>query len=197
MNINIRPATVQDSNAIANILTTSVRNLGRLDYSNEQIEIIIGLHNAESYLKEIETGKIIVFVAEAETKIVGFGSISPDGRAIGDLYVLPNYTRQGIGTLLLKTLERVALQKGVSKLWVMASLTARSFYSSWGFQFEKDAALIDSETGIRVPCVDMTKVLSRNRDFQGKNPGDYGDLSTLTVSQFLRLSVKILLGSSA
>ena len=197
MNINIRPATVQDSNAIANILITSVRTLGRLDYNNEQIEIIINLHHAESYREEIETGRIIMFVAEAETKIVGFGSISSDGRAIGDLYVLPNYTRQGIGTLLLKTLEQVALQKGVSKLWVMASLTARSLYSSCGFQFEKDAALIDSETGIRVPCVDMTKVLARNRNFQGKNPGDYGDLSTLTVSQFLRLGVKILLGSSA
>ena len=195
MNINIRPATIHDSNAIANILTTSVKTLGRLDYSNEQIEIIVNLHNAQSYLEEIETGKIIAFVAEAETIIVGFGSISPDGRAIGDLYVLPNYTRQGIGTLLLTTLERVALQKGVSKLWVMASLTGRSFYSSCGFQSEKDAALIDSETGIRVPCVDMTKVLSRNRDFQGKNHGDYGDLSTLTVPQFIRLGAKILWGS--
>ena len=178
-------------------MITSVRTLGRLDYSNEQIEIIINLHNAESYLEEIETGKIIVFVAEAESKIVGFGSISPDGRAIGNLYILPNYTRQGIGTLLLKTLEQVALQKGVSKLWVMASLTGRSFYSSCGFQSAKDAALIDSETGIRVPCVDMTKVLSRNRDFQSKNLGDYDDLPTLTVSQFLRLGVKILLGNSA
>ena len=196
MEINIRQATVTDAEAIANILITSVRTLGSADYTAEQIEIIINLHNAESYSEEIETENVMILVAETETKIIGFGSIAENGRTIGDLYVLPNYTRQGIGTLLLLALEKIALQKGVSKLWVMASLTARSFYSSCGFQYEKDSALIDSETEIKIPCVDMTKVLSRNSDFKGKNLGDYGDLSTLTVPQFLRLGVKILLGSS-
>ena len=196
MNINIRPATTEDVDAIANLYVTSVRTLGSADYTNEQIEVIIKLNNAESYLQDIKTNKIIIFVAEAEAKIVGFGSISENGRGIGDLFVLPDYTRQGIATLLLETLEQIALQKGVSKLWVMASLTAKPFYLSRGFRYEKDSALIDSETETKVPCVDMTKILSRERNFPGDNLGDYGDLSTLTVPQFIRLGIKILLGSS-
>ena len=195
MNINIRPATVEDVDAIANIFVACVRTLGSADYTNEQIETIINLRNAELYLAEIETKNIIIFVAEAEAEIVGFGSIA-EGRAIGDLFVLPDYTRQGIGTLLLEALEQIALQKGVSKLWVMASLTAQPFYLSRGYEYIKDSALIDAETQIRVPCVDLTKVLSRNSNFKGDNLGDYGDLSTLTVPQFVRLGIKILLGSS-
>lgn len=119
-----------------------------------------------------------------------------DSRAIADIFVLPEYTRRGIATLLLDKLEQIALQKGVSQLWAMASLNARSFYTARGFIYEKDSALIDAETEIRVPCVDMTKVLARNKNFQGKNLGDDGDLSTLTVPQFVRLGIKILLGSS-
>lgn len=128
--------------------------------------------------------------------MVGFCSISKNGGAISDIFVLPDYTRQGIGTLLLARLEQIALEKGVSKLWVMASLTAQPFYASRGFRYEKDSALIDTPTGVRIPCVDMTKILSRNKDFKGKNLGDYGDLSTLNVPQFIRLGMKILLGSS-
>ena len=78
----------------------------------------------------------------------------------------------------------------------MASLTAQPFYLSRGYEYIKDSALIDAETQIRVPCVDLTKVLSRNSNFKGDNLGDYGDLSTLTVPQFVRLGIKILLGSS-
>ena len=196
MNINIRPATVEDVDAIANIFVTSIRTLSSADYTNEQIETIVNLQNVESYLEEIKTKNIIIFVAETEAEIVGFGSISKNGRAISDLFVLPDYTRQGVGTLLLETLEQIALQKGVSKLWVMASLTAQPFYLSRGFRYEKDSALIDSETGIKIPCVDLIKILSRNSNFKGDNLGDYGDLSTLTVPQFVRLGMKILLGSS-
>ena len=78
----------------------------------------------------------------------------------------------------------------------MASYTAQAFYASRGFKYEKNSALIDSETGTRMPCVDMIKILSRQGKFKGDNPAYYGNLSTLTVSQFIRLTAKILLGSS-
>lgn len=196
MNIDIRPATVVDALAIANIFTTSITTLGSADYTEEQIAAIVKIHNAESYLEEIEDNSVIILVAEAGTEVVGFGSVEKNGRTIGDLFVLPDHTRQGIGTLLLNALEAIALKKRVSKLRVMASLTARPFYLSRGFQYAKDSALIDAETGIKVPCVDMTKVISHKSNFKEKNLEDYEDLSTFTVPLVLNSGVKILLGSS-
>lgn len=195
MNISIRPAAVEDVNEIANIVSASATSLLSEDYTSEQIEMIVEHFNADFYLEALSTNSREIFVAIAET-IVGFGSIAEDGRAIADLFVLPDYTRQGIGTLLLETLEQIALQKQAPRLWVMASLTAQPFYASGGFKYEKDSALIDAETGIKMPCVDMIKILARRKNFQGDNPAYYGNLSTLTVSQFIRLTAKLLLGSS-
>lgn len=195
MNVNIRPAGVEDASEMADLLKESVTLLSE-DYSDEQIKAIADYFNTDFYREEIRDNQRVIYLAEAENKLVGYGSISANGMAISDIFVLPEYTRQGIGTLLLLKLEQIAIDKGTAKLWVMASLTARSFYASRGFEYDKDSALIDAETEVRIPCVDMTKVLSHNLDFKGKNLGDYGDLSTLTVPQFIRLGIKILLGSS-
>ena len=192
MNISIRPATVEDARDIANVVSASTTLLDR-DYNEEQIKILVDHFNADLYLEAIQADSETILVAETE-KIVGFGSIASNGRAIGDLFMLPEYTRQGIGTLLLETLEQIALQKQVPRLWVMSSLTARPFYAACGFQYEKDSALIDAATETKIPCVDMTKILARQIDFKGDNPAYYGNLSTLTVPQFIRLTAKLLLG---
>ena len=195
MNITTRLATIEDASEIASLLNKSVTSLCAEKYSNEQIKTVVNYFNEDFYLEGITNNYRIIYVAEADEKIVGFGSISEDGRAVCDIFVLPNYTRQGIATLLLGKLEQIALGKGVSKLWAMASLTSQPFYAACGFNYEKDCALIDAETGIKFPCVDMTKVMSRNKNFQGENQGDRADLSTLTVPQFVKLGIKILLGS--
>ena len=195
MEINIRPAISKDLDAIANIFTTSVRTLCSADYTNEQIEAIITSFYEQLYLLEIEISVGTVFVAEAES-IVGFASFNEGGKAINDLFVHPDYVRQRIGTLLLSTIERAALARQVSRLWVMSSLTGRPFYESRGYKYVRDSVLIDSKIKITVPCVDLVKVLSRNSNFKGDNRENYGDLSTLTVPQFIKLGIKTLLVSS-
>ena len=196
MNVSVCPATLEDVGKIANVVSTSVTSLFTEDYTTEQIGFIIDYYDADFYLEVIESNSRNFLVAKVAGKIVGFGSISEDGRAVADLFVLPDYIRQGIGTLLLENLEQIAIEKQAPRLWVMASYTAQPFYASCGFKYEKDTALIDSETGMRIPLVDMVKILARKSSFKGDNPAYYGNLSTLTVSQFIRLATKILLGSS-
>ena len=193
MSINIRSATIEDVDAIANVFVASVR-IGSANYTNEQIETIITHFYEQSDLLEIEISVGTVFVAEAET-IVGFASLSECGRAISNLFVHPDYVRQGIGTLLLSAIEKIALQKQTDRLWVMSSLMGRPFYLSRGYEYVKDSALIDGSTQIRVPCVDLVKDLHRDRNFRSRHFRSGADLSTLTVSQFLRLARRILLGS--
>ena len=153
MNISIRPAIAEDAREIANVTSASTRILLDGDYTEEQIEILIDYCNADFYLNTMQNDSSTILVAETEEKIVGFGSIASNGRAIGDLFLLPEYTRQGVGTLLLEPLEQIALQKQVPRLWVMSSLTAQPFYSSRGFKYEKDTALVDAATEIKIERV--------------------------------------------
>jgi GNAT superfamily N-acetyltransferase len=199
MNVSIRLAVVEDAEAIASIFVNSVKTLCAKDYTHEQVQTIISLHDAESYLEEIEIQQIIIFVAEAETEeIVGFASITENGTALGDLFVHPDCVRQGIGTMLITTLERFARQKQVSRLSVMSSLTGQAFYLACGFQYVKDSGLIDSETGIRVPCVDMVKVLSTDGNSIGDQEAPWSNLATITPLQSIMsimLAAKIVLES--
>ena len=160
MDIFIRPATSEDVEEMANIFVTCVKTLNIKDYTDEQIEIMVTFCDAQSYLEEIKTGGSI-FVAEAKS-IIGFASLAKSRGHIDDLFVDPDYTRQGIGTLLLETLEQVALQKQRSQLSVMASLTARPFYLSRGFEYVENSKILDVATGIEIPGVDMIKILPSN-----------------------------------
>lgn len=160
MDVFIRQATSEDVEEIANIFVSCIETLNVKDYTNEQIEIMATLCDAQLYLQAIQQGESI-FVAEAEN-IVGFASIAESRGHIDDLFVAPNYTRQGIGTLLLKTLEQVALTNQRSQLSVMSSLTARPFYLSRGFKYVKDSYILDVATGIQIPAIDMVKILPSN-----------------------------------
>ena len=160
LNILIRRATSEDVEEMANIFVSCVKTLNIKDYTDEQIEIMVTFCDAQSYLEEIETGGSI-FVAEAKS-IVGFASLAESRGHIDDLFVDPDYTRRGIGTLLLETLEKVAFTKQKSQLSVMASLTARPFYLSRGFKYVKDSKILDLATGIEIPGVDMVKILPSN-----------------------------------
>ena len=158
MNIFIRRATSKDVEEMANIFVSCIKTLNIKDYTDEQIEIMATFCDAQLYLEEIQTGGSI-FVAEAKS-IVGFASLSESRGHIDDLFVAPDYTRQGIGTLLLKTLERVAFTQQRSQLSVTASLTARPFYLSRGFKYVKDSQILDVATGIEIPVISMVKILS-------------------------------------
>ena len=159
MDIVIRRATSEDVEEMEKIFVTCVKTLNIKDYTDEQIEIMLTFCDAQLYLEEIKAGSSI-FVAEAQS-IVGFASLAKSRGHIDDLFVDPNYTRQGIGTLLLKTLEQVALRKQRSQLSVTASLTARPFYLSRGFKYIKVSQILDVATGIKIPVVDMVKQIFR------------------------------------
>ena len=161
MDIFIRRATSEDVEEIANIFVSCVKTLNVRDYTDEQIEIMATFCDAQMYLEEIQAGGSI-FVAEATKSIVGFACLAETRQHIDDLFVDPNYTRQGIGTLLLNTLEQVTFAKQKSQLSVTASLTARPFYLSRGFKYVKDSQIFDVATGIEIPVISMVKILRSN-----------------------------------
>jgi putative acetyltransferase len=66
-------------------------------------------------------------VAEVRGRIVGIGALVISKAELRACYVAPDVARTGIGTALVKELERIAKQHGLDQLHLESSLTAERF----------------------------------------------------------------------
>jgi GNAT superfamily N-acetyltransferase len=73
-----------------------------------------------------------VRVAEVAGEPVGFAELRPDGY-IDRVYVSPDHPRRGIGQALLGEVIEETRQRGLARLRVEVSLTARPFFEAMGF----------------------------------------------------------------
>ena len=74
-----------------------------------------------------------VLVAEDEHQVVGYGALDPARNEVEAIFVVPSYAGQGIGRVLLRAIESLALGLNLEKLQLSASLNAVSFYSRAGY----------------------------------------------------------------
>ena len=186
MDVSICLATVEDAEKIVDVYVTSVRTLCTKDYTDEQIEIIANLLDAEAYREAIEDDSIKIFLAVAE-EIVGFSSILIDEWRIGDLFVLPNFTRQGIATRLINAVEQYVLQEQIYKLSVTASLTAQPFYLACGYKYVRDSLIAE-----KIETVEMTKALSQS----GNSRSSKRNPNVITLRDCLKFTIGLLFGKS-
>jgi putative acetyltransferase len=138
--MTIRPYRVEDCPRLVALFRQSVRQVGALHYSPEQVlawapdEIDIGHFGARRASRP-------TWVAEKAGQIVGFADLEADGQ-IDMLYVHPEYQRQGIAQTLLGAVEANAIERGMRRLYAQASLGARPF-------FERQEFLAVSEQTVR------------------------------------------------
>mgnify|MGYP000479893385 CR=1 FL=1 len=78
-------------------------------------------------------GPLAVLIAQTNARRVGFIGYSTAGR-IDLLFVAPDWTRRGIGSLLYKAAEAALSGAGVAYISTAASLTARPFFRAHGFR---------------------------------------------------------------
>lgn len=127
LDIQIRPMQQEDQQGVLELIRHSVFVLNAVDYSQEDIELIV-----EGYtLQEFSKWKI-AYVALHKDRIIGvIGGYRVDSFfvEIQGLFVHPNYIRRKIGSKLLNKLEKTSLaQEGVMGVLVNSSITARDFY---------------------------------------------------------------------
>jgi len=137
-----QPVDAQEIGAMAKDFANYLRSLG--DKTKFQF-------NAKKFLRD-GFGQKRAFnclVAEADGKLLGYllyhGGYDTDKGIrifyIADLYVLPEFRRQGVGRSLIKELEKISKKTGVKKLFwqVFApNLTARKFYWHIGARYRQD-----------------------------------------------------------
>lgn len=156
-NLSFRQAHASDAPQLYQVLVTSVRTLCAGDYTQAQLETVIDNSNVEFYERVLTQGSMTIVVAEIGGSVVGFASLCRS--TIGDLFVHPLHIKQGVGTRLLNAIEMEAVLQNIKKLRVSASLTACRFYQARGYCIIKPSFITNSQTGIRVPCIDLEKWL--------------------------------------
>jgi N-acetylglutamate synthase-like GNAT family acetyltransferase len=150
--IQIRRATVDDIPALHKLIDASVRVLQARDYSPAQIEGALGtVFGVDTRL--IEDGTY--FVAEAGGVLAGCGGWSRrktlfgadrgagredtlldpahDAARIRAFFVHPEWSRRGIGSLLLETCEQDAARAGFQRFELGATAAGERLYGMRGY----------------------------------------------------------------
>jgi GNAT superfamily N-acetyltransferase len=123
--ISIRQAMFEDAEAIADLYT-----LARIHAVPQMPPALHSNAEDRAYVaRRIREPDVTMWVAEADRDLVGFATCTPT--FLDSLYVLPDRTGQGIGSLLLDVVE--ATHPDGYELWVFESnVGARRLYQRRG-----------------------------------------------------------------
>jgi putative acetyltransferase len=127
----LRPFLPADAPLLAEIFRAAVSELTSDDYSEAQQEAwASAAEDVAAFGKDL-AGQLTL-IATMEGSPIGFASLEGSDK-IGMLYVHPAVAGQGVGAMLVEALERLAGGRGVAKLKVDASDSARGFFEKRGY----------------------------------------------------------------
>ena len=127
----LRPFLPADAPLLAEIFRASIEQLTGEDYSETQQEAWLAAADDEEAFAARLAGELTL-VATVEGSPAGFASLK-GSEQIDMLYVHPAVTGQGVATMLVDALERLAANRGAAKLTVDASDNARAFFDKRGY----------------------------------------------------------------
>ncbi|WP_310488976.1 GNAT family N-acetyltransferase [Chamaesiphon sp. VAR_69_metabat_338] len=181
MDIQIRPARLEDIPALTSLIPLSVRMLQASYYTPAQIEGALGtVFAVDSQLIRDRT----YFIAESDSQIVGCGGWSRRSTSYGgDLnqsaaadelidpnlhpakirafFVHPAWARRGIGSQMMRQCEAAAVAAGFGTIEIVATLAGEPLYARFGYrtiqQFE-----IPLPNNLTLPGVKMFKDFSES-----------------------------------
>jgi putative acetyltransferase len=106
----------------------------------------------------LNTDREVRFIAELDEIPVGIGALVVERSELRACYVVPHAARQGCGSAIVREIERVAREKGLTRLDLAASLNAEPFYAAHGYKVRERSDVV-LRNGLRMPAVWMEKKL--------------------------------------
>jgi len=126
-----RPAEIEETNRLVDLtIETSYAGI----YPREAIDFFLAYHTAGHILEDADLG--CTFVLAPGGRIVGTGTLL--GTTIKRVFVHPSHQRRGYGSLLMHALEGEALERGIRRVELYASLPAKRFYDVLGYFTESE-----------------------------------------------------------
>jgi GNAT superfamily N-acetyltransferase len=106
-------------------------------YPPEAVDFFKEYHSYEAIAERAQEGCTIV--VERDGQVIGTGTLVDDH--ITAVFVQALLQGQGIGTRIMKHLERKALAVGMGSVSLDASLPSKRFYDSLGYAMMEEASL--------------------------------------------------------
>jgi putative acetyltransferase len=126
----LRPFLASDVPMLATIFVAAVEELTGDDYSEAQQEAWMAAAEDDEFGRRLASD--LTLIATLESSPVGFASLRGNDH-IRMLYVHPAVSGQGIATMLVDALEKLAAGRGAKSLTVDASDTAQNFFAKRGY----------------------------------------------------------------
>jgi putative acetyltransferase len=127
---SLRPYLPADTPVLAAIFAAAIEELTGDDYSEEQQEAWAAAAEDEEFGRRLAAD--LTLIATLRNSPVGFASLRGKDH-IRMLYVHPSAARQGVASMLVDALEKLAGGRGAAKLTVDASDTAADFFRKRGY----------------------------------------------------------------
>jgi len=127
----LRPFLPADVPVLAAIFAAAIEELTGDDYSEAQQEAWIAAAEDEDGFGRKLAGQLTL-IATLENSPVGFASLRGKDH-IDMLYVHPSVVGQGVASMLVDALEKLAGSRGAESLTVDASDTAQGFFAKRGY----------------------------------------------------------------
>ncbi|MVT50260.1 GNAT family N-acetyltransferase [Bradyrhizobium yuanmingense] len=134
----LRPFLPADVPMLAAIFAASIEELTGDDYSEAQQEAWMAAAEDEEFGKRLASD--LTLIATLEGSPVGFASLRGNDH-IRMLYVHPAVAGQGIATMLVDALEKLAGGRGAKSLSVDASDTAEGFFAKRGYTAQQRSSV--------------------------------------------------------
>jgi putative acetyltransferase len=160
VSIKVRVMLNQDARAFLEVHHAAVRGIAAKDYPPEVVDdwapIPVTEESVERFLANPD-GEIRL-VAEIDGIIVGIGSLVVRNCELRACYVAPEAARNGVGSALVREIERIARDHGLAYLQMDSSVTAEPFYLHHGYSVQQRGEHT-LNSGLSMACIKMAKVL--------------------------------------
>jgi putative acetyltransferase len=134
--IVIREMRSTDARAFLDVQRGAVRGIAAKDYPLAVIEAWAPMPVTRDAIERVRANpeKEYRLIAEMEGRVVGIGAAVFEKFELRACYVAPDAGRKGVGSALVKEIERAARDHAVPHLELDSSLTAESFYRAVGYE---------------------------------------------------------------
>lgn len=157
MAVTVRRMRPDESVLFLTLHSRSVRGLAATHYPPEVIDawtMPLTGGSVEAFEENVD-GEIRL-IAELDGEAAGLGALVLNTAELRACYVVPEAARRGVGTAIVREIERLAIQYGVQQLHLHASLNGEAFYTRLGYQ-------VDGRTEILLRGQPMAAILMSKR----------------------------------
>jgi GNAT superfamily N-acetyltransferase len=176
MRLTSRPAVPDDISALVPLMNAAIGELQREFLDEDQIESSRASMGLDTQLVDDGT----YYVIEGNGRLAGCGGWSRRATMYGGdhsagrdsalldpareparvraMYTHPDFSRRGVGRLILSLCESAAAAEGFTRLELVASLAGARLYSAAGFEVLE--RFDDASGGVPVPLVRMGKAIT-------------------------------------